>query len=86
MTSTRPGTRYRLGPQGRYTLDLDARALYADGRVSHVGALSELEEQLCNFGPGGLPGGRSPDRLDALVWALTELMLESEAPPAIRVL
>ena len=30
---------------------------------------------MCDFGADGLAGGRSPDRLDALVWALTELML-----------
>jgi phage terminase large subunit-like protein len=72
--------------RGKWVRAEPVAALYADGRVSHVGELKLLEEQLCNFGPGGLPGGKSPDRLDALVWALTELMLESEAPPAIRVL
>jgi phage terminase large subunit-like protein len=49
--------------------------LYAQGRVHHVGALPDLEDELCDFGPGGLTTGRSPDRMDALVWALTELML-----------
>lgn len=72
--------------RGKWVRAEPVAALYADGRVSHVGELKLLEEQLCNFGPGGLPGGKSPDRLDALVWALTELMLESESPPAIRVL
>ncbi len=32
-----------------------------------------LEDEMCDFGPGGLSGGGSPDRLDALVWALTAL-------------
>lgn len=50
-------------------------ALYEQGRVHHVGAGFELlEDQLCNWIPGV---GASPDRLDALVWALTELMLVS---------
>lgn len=46
-------------------------ALYEQGRVHHVGAFPELEDQLCTFAPGSTS---SPDRLDALVWALTELM------------
>jgi phage terminase large subunit-like protein len=40
---------------------------------------------MCSFGGGG-GGGRSPDRLDALVWALTALMLERPARPSVRVL
>lgn len=49
-------------------------ALYEQGRVHHVGTgFAELEDQLCTW--AGTPGEASPDRLDALVWALTELML-----------
>jgi hypothetical protein len=48
-------------------------ALYEKGLIHHVGMLAELEDELCNWVPGeGLP---SPNRLDGLVWALTELML-----------
>ena len=50
-------------------------ALYEQGRVSHVGGLSELEDQMCSIGPDGFIGEGSPDRADALVWALSELML-----------
>ncbi|CLQ87755.1 Uncharacterized conserved protein [Mycobacterium tuberculosis] len=39
---------------------------------------------MCDFGPDGLSSGRSPDRLDALVWALTALMLENTAEPRVR--
>lgn len=46
-------------------------ALYEQGRIHHVGYFGPLEDQLCTW----LPGEKSPDRLDALVWALTELML-----------
>ena len=49
-------------------------ALYEQGRVHHVGFFPELEDQLCEW----VPGDKSPDRLDALVWALTELMLEQQ--------
>lgn len=48
-------------------------ALYEQGRVSHVGTFPELEDEMVVFGPNGMPDGSSPDRLDALVWALTEL-------------
>lgn len=50
-------------------------ALYEQGRVKHVGPLPELEDQLCAFTHTGYIGEGSPDRADALVWALTELML-----------
>ncbi len=50
-------------------------ALYEQGRVSHVGSLSYLEDQMCLIGPEGFIGEGSPDRADALVWALTDLML-----------
>ncbi len=46
-------------------------ALYEQGRVHHVGAFDDMEDQLCNWVPGS--GHASPDRLDALVWAITEL-------------
>jgi phage terminase large subunit-like protein len=42
-------------------------------RVHHVGIFPDLEDQLCEWTPDG--GGPSPDRLDALVWALTELVV-----------
>lgn len=60
-------------------------ALYEQGRVHHVGAFPQLEDQMCAFAPGGQGRferhrvGYSPDRVDALVWALTELLVD---PPA----
>jgi phage terminase large subunit-like protein len=59
-------------------------ALYEQGRVRHARRMPELEDEMCDFTPAGLSNGRSPDRLDALVWALTELMLEPAAAPRIR--
>lgn len=47
-------------------------ALYEQGRVRHAGAFDALEDQMTRF--TGAPGDASPDRLDALVWALTDLM------------
>lgn len=51
-------------------------ALYEQGRVHHVGSFPELEDQLCGWVPNS--GMQSPDRMDALVWALTELMLKEQ--------
>ncbi len=59
-------------------------ALYAEGRVAHVGMFDALEDQMCLFGADGLAKGRSPDRLDALVWALTDLMIGAAGRPGIR--
>ena len=50
-------------------------ALYEQGRVSHVAAFAELEDQQCLMTSDGYRGDGSPDRVDALVWALSELML-----------
>lgn len=47
------------------------QALYEQGRVSHVGVLADLEDQCCSWVPSD--GGESPDRLDAMVYALTDL-------------
>jgi phage terminase large subunit-like protein len=60
-------------------------ALYEAGRVRHAGQFPELEDQLCGLmAGGGYEGpGRSPDRADALVWAMTELMLGRRREPRI---
>ncbi len=62
-------------------------ALYERGRVRHVGAYPALEDEMCGLTiAGGYHGpGGSPDRADALVWALTELMLRRAAGAAVRV-
>lgn len=54
-------------------------ALYEQGRVSHAPDLEELEDQMCQIGSSGYIGEGSPDRADALVWALTELMMVRQA-------
>lgn len=52
-------------------------AFYEQGRAHHVGAFPQLEDQMCQWEPGEI----SPDRMDALVWALTELMVTPEHGP-----
>ncbi len=57
-------------------------ALYEQGKVHHLGSFLQLEDQMCNLSRGaqrdfkGYRAGNSPDRVDALVWAVTELLLE----------
>ena len=58
-------------------------ALYERGLVHHIGVMPELEDQMCQYDGTG----KSPDRMDALVWALAELFpLERRAEPSIRVI
>lgn len=54
-------------------------ALYEQGRVSHLAVMPELEDQMTQMTATGFLGDGSPDRVDALVWSLTELML-GDAP------
>ena len=71
--------------RGKYLRAEPVAALYAQGRVKHVGKpKTELEDQMCDFGPDGLSAGGSPDRLDALVWAVTELTQRGWQGPRIR--
>lgn len=70
--------------RGKFARAEPISTLYAEGRVVHVGEFPALENQMCDFGPEGLSEGRSPDRVDALVWALTELMLTTTRDPLIR--
>lgn len=70
--------------RGKWLRAEPVAALYAEGRIAHVGTFDKLEDQMCCFGADGMAGGRSPDRLDALVWAITDLMLSGGARPGIR--
>ncbi|MEO0718152.1 MAG: terminase family protein [Pseudomonadota bacterium] len=66
-------------------------ALYEQGRVSHVGSMAKLEDQMCGFARDGsssamtpLSTDRSPDRVDALVWAITDVLLTRGPAPRVR--
>ena len=59
-------------------------ALYEQGRVRHAGAFPDLEDEMCALDRSGLAAGRSPDRVDALVWAASELALTPRARPRVR--
>jgi phage terminase large subunit-like protein len=68
--------------RGKYTRAEPVAALYEKKKVFHVGNFDLLEDQLCSFVPGD---SKSPDRLDALVWALTSLMLNKQTMTTSRV-
>jgi phage terminase large subunit-like protein len=70
--------------RGKWLRAEPVAALYAQGRVVHAERFAALEDEMCDFGADGLAGGRSPDRVDALVWAITELMAGGTAEPRIR--
>lgn len=59
--------------RGKYVRAEPISALYEQGRVHHVGALPALEDQMISFTPDADRKYGSPDRVDALVWAMTEL-------------
>ncbi|MET0876350.1 MAG: terminase family protein [Tardiphaga sp.] len=59
--------------------------LYEQGRVKHVGGFAALEDEMCDFASNGLSSGRSPDRLDAMVWAVSSLALVARGDgPRVR--
>jgi predicted phage terminase large subunit-like protein len=70
IDSTVPYTAVRAS-RGKIVRAEPIAALYEQKRVHHVGLFKELEDQMCSY--TGLQSSKSPDRLDALVWALTEL-------------
>jgi phage terminase large subunit-like protein len=72
--------------RGKWVRAEPVAALYAEGRVVHVGRFDGLEDQMCAFGADGSVAGKSPDRADALVWAITDLLLSGGATPAVRML
>lgn len=59
--------------KGKVTRAEPISAIYEQGRIHHLGSFARLEDQMTSW----VPGERSPDRMDALVWALSELMLRS---------
>lgn len=73
-----PGVNIRevTATRGKHVRAEPIAALYEQGRIVHVGGFPELETQLTQITPDGYQGDGSPDRADALVWAMTELFGE----------
>jgi phage terminase large subunit-like protein len=64
--------------RGKHVRAEPVSALYENGKIKHAGRFPDLEDQLTNFASFGYVGERSPDRGDALVWAITDLMIDAE--------
>lgn len=73
-----PNVSYRAvrASRGKMVRAQPVAALYEQGRVHHVGFMPKLEEQMCSYVPGVTRD--SPDRMDALCWAVTDLVLDEE--------
>ncbi len=78
IRSIDPGVSYKAvtASRGKQTRAEPIASFYEQGRVHHVGDFELLEDQMTSW----VPGEKSPDRMDALVWALTELMVDDDNP------
>lgn len=72
--------------KGKWLRAEPVAALYVHNVVHHLGVIAELEDQMCEMTPEGRAKGKSPDRVDALVYALTELLLNKAAINKVRTL
>lgn len=70
--------------RGKWLRAEPVAALYEQGKVKHAGHFTALEDEMCDFGPSGLTSGRSPDRLDAMVWAVAALTFGARGQPRVR--
>lgn len=66
--------------RGKHVRAEPISALYEQGRIRHVGQYPELENQMTQMTTEGFQGEGSPDRVDALVWAFTELFPDMTEP------
>jgi phage terminase large subunit-like protein len=78
IRAARPNAPVKLvtASRGKVVRAEPVAALYELNRVKHFGVFPVLEDQLCEFSSAGFQGAKSPDHADALVWGLTELLLE----------
>ena len=75
--------------RGKITRAEPVASFYEQGRVAHVGTFAELEDQMCRMSVQGFEGKGSPDRVDALVWALWALLIDAKGAdtgPRVRLL
>lgn len=88
LRQTAPELPYRAvhASKGKAARAEPVAALYEQGRVFHHGDLALLEEQMCEMTVRGFAGQNSPDRVDALVWGVTDLMNGFADVPRVRTL
>jgi phage terminase large subunit-like protein len=70
--------------KGKYLRAEPVAALFEQGRAKLAGAFPALEDEMADFGLDGLSSGRSPDRLDAMVWAVSALTFGARGQPRVR--
>lgn len=85
LKAVRPGLPVKLvrASRGKRARAEPVAALYSAGRVRHAGRFPALEDQMCAFGSPEA-GSQSPDRVDALVWAVTDLLMTQRGLPRMR--
>ncbi len=86
LQTVAPGLPVRLvhARRGKGARAEPVAAAFEAGRCLLAGFFPELEDELCALTAHGFSGGGSPDRADAMVWALTELVLKRQRPPRVR--
>lgn len=77
---TAPPVKLIHASRGKHARAEPVAALYEQGKVHHVGVFAKLEDELCQWTPHSAD---SPNRLDALVWALTELLVTNKPTPPV---
>lgn len=84
IQTARPRTPFKMvtASRGKVQRAEPYSALYEQGKVRHVGMFSKLEDELAGFSTFGYTGARSPNRADALIWALAELFPAMTKAPA----
>lgn len=83
IQTQRPRTNYRevTASRGKVVRAEPISALYETGKVRHVGRFNELEDELAGFSTTGYTGESSPNRADAVIWALSSLFPGIVKPP-----
>jgi len=86
VRSVRPNINFRKvsASRGKSKRAEPVAALYEQGKMWHVGRYAKLEDQCTSTTVEGYEGGGSPDRMDAMVWAATEVMLGDRPAPIVR--
>jgi phage terminase large subunit-like protein len=82
VQAARPRTPFKAvtASRGKHVRAEPFSALYEQGKVRHAGRFVDLEDELCAFSTAGYLGSKSPNRADALIWALSELFPAMTAP------
>ncbi len=89
IQTARPRTPYRSvrASRGKAVRAEPISALYENGKIRHAGHFAKLEDEMCSFSTAGFMGSGSPNRVDAMVWAFTDLfpmLTKGDTAPRIK--